>query len=59
MFQSIFVKVDGFGWWDMEIIQTDSGTHFTRREFQEVISVRAVLLSLVGPDHQEINFQVK
>ena len=26
MFQSIFGKVDEFGWWDMEIIQTDDGT---------------------------------
>ena len=24
MLQEIFVKVDEFGWWDMEIIQTDS-----------------------------------
>ena len=29
MFQSTFGKVDKFGWWDMEIIQTDAGTQFT------------------------------
>ena len=28
MFQAIFVNVDGFGWWDIEIIQTDIGTQF-------------------------------
>ena len=33
IFQSIFRKVDEFGWWDMEIIQTDAGTQFTSREF--------------------------
>ena len=33
MFQSRFRKVDKFGWWDMEIIQTDAGTQFTSREF--------------------------
>ena len=26
MFQSIFGKVDEFGWWDIEKIQTDTGT---------------------------------
>ena len=25
MFQSRFGKVDAFGWWDMERIQTDTG----------------------------------
>ena len=29
MFLSIFEKVDEFGWWDMERIQTDAGTQFT------------------------------
>ena len=59
MFQSRFGKVDAFGWWDMERIQTDAGTQFTPKEFQEGISVRVVLLALAAPDHQEINGQVK
>ena len=29
MFQSIFGKIDKFGWWDLEQIQTGAGTHFT------------------------------
>ena len=35
MFQSIFWKVDEFGWWDKEIIQTDAGTKFTYRCFRK------------------------
>ena len=33
MFQARFVRVDEFGWWDMKIIQIDSGTHFISKEF--------------------------
>ena len=44
MFQAIFGKVDEFGRWDMEIIQTDSGTQFTFKYFQEDISVHGVRL---------------
>ena len=40
MFQARFRKVDEFGWWYMEIIQTDSGMEFTSKEFQGGISVR-------------------
>ena len=29
MFKERFGNVDEFGWWDMEIIQTDSGMQFT------------------------------
>ena len=36
MFQERFVKIDKFFWWDMEIIQTGSGTQFTSKGFQEV-----------------------
>ena len=42
MFQEIFEKVDEFGWWYMEIIQTDAITYFTSKEFQEVVYVRGV-----------------
>ena len=29
MFQSIFGKIDEFGWWDLEGIFSDEGTQFT------------------------------
>ena len=32
IFQAIFGKVDGFGWWDMEGIQTDADTQFNTKE---------------------------
>ena len=35
MFKPRFGKVYEFGWWDLEQIQTDSGTQFTSKEFQE------------------------
>ena len=59
MFQARFGKVNGFGWWDMEIIQTGAGTQFTSKEFQEGLSVRVVQIALMAPDHQEMNGQVK
>ena len=31
MFQARFGKVDEFGWWDMERIQTDAGTQFNAK----------------------------
>ena len=43
----------------MERIQTDAGTQFISKEFQEGLSVHIVQLSLAAPDHQEINSQVK
>ena len=42
MFQARFLKVDKFGWWDIEIIQTGVGTQFTSKYFQEDIYVRKV-----------------
>ena len=38
MFQSRFVKIDEFGWWDLEIISVHAGAKFTSAEFKEVIS---------------------
>ena len=35
MFQSIFGKMDQFGWWYLERISADAGTHFTSMEFKE------------------------
>ena len=34
MFQARFGKVYEFGWWDIEIIETDAGTKFASKEFQ-------------------------
>ena len=59
MFQAIFVKVDEFGLWDMQIIQTDVGKQFTSKEFQEGLSVRGLRLALAAPDNPEINGQVE
>ena len=37
MFQERFGKVDQFGWWDMERIQTYAVTKFTPKYFSRVI----------------------
>ena len=58
MFQERFGKVDEFGWWDMEIIQTDSDMQFTSNEFQEGLYVRGVLLALALPYHHEMDGKV-
>ena len=52
MFKEIFGKVDEFGRWDMERVQTDSVTHFTSKEFQEGLSVHSERLVLASLDHQ-------
>ena len=59
MFQEIFGKVDEFGWWYMQIIQTEAVTQFTSNDFQEGICVRGVRIELAAPDHQEINGQIE
>ena len=55
MFQARFGKLYEFFWWDIKIIQTNSGLQLTSNEFQEGISVLGLRLTLVSPDHQEIN----
>ena len=35
MFQSIFGKIDEFGWWDLERISADAGLQFTSADFKE------------------------
>ena len=35
MFQSIFGKIDEFGWWDLEIISADAGKKFISAEFKQ------------------------
>ena len=51
MFQTRFRKIDGFGWWDMEIIKTDAGIHFTSKDFQGGLSLCGVNLALAATDH--------
>ena len=52
IFQDRFSKVDGFGWWDLEWIQTGAGTQFTSEEFQEGLSIHLVQLILAALYHQ-------
>ena len=59
MFQSIFFKIEEFGWRDLERISADTGTHFTSTEFREECQTRGVHLTLAAPEHQEINGQVE
>ena len=35
MFQSRFGKIDQFGWWGLERISADIGTHFTSTKFKD------------------------
>ena len=57
MFQSIFGKIDEFGWWDLERISADEGTQFTSTDFKEECQTRRVHLTSTAPEHQEINRQ--
>ena len=59
MFQARFGKVDDFGWWDIERIQTYASTQFTSKEFQGDLSLRWLLIELFIPYHQEMNGQVE
>ena len=59
MFQSRFVKIDQFGWWDLETISADAGTQFTSTEFKEECQNHGVRLTLAAPEHQEMNGQVE
>ena len=59
MFQARLGKLDEFGCWDMEIIQTDNGLQFNSKDFQEGLSVRVLQLILSALDHQEMNGQVE
>ena len=49
MFQSIFGKIDQFGWWDLERILADTGTQFTLTEFKEECQTHRVCLILAAP----------
>ena len=49
MFQFRFVKIDEFGWWDLERISSDAGTQFTLTEFKQEYQTRGVHLILAAP----------
>ena len=38
MFQAIFEKVDGFGWWDLERISEDAGAQYYLNRVSERMS---------------------
>ena len=48
MFQARFVKVNESGWWNMQRIQTDAGTQFTSKDFQDYLFVCGSELALVA-----------
>ena len=52
MFQSIFGKIDEFGWWDLMTISADAGTQFTSTEFKEECQTCGVHLTLADLEHQ-------
>ena len=59
MFQSIFGKIDQFGWWNLERILADADTQFTSTEFKEECQTHGVCLTLAAPEHQEMNVEVE
>ena len=58
-FQSIFVKIDKFGWWDLERISADAGVKFTSTDSKEECLTCEVHLTLAATEHQEMNGQIK
>ena len=59
MFQSIFGKIDEFGWWYLEIISAYAGTQFTSTELKQECQTHGVHLTLAAPEYQEMNGQVE
>ena len=57
-FQERFGKVDEFGLWDIDRIQTYSGMQFNSKG-QEDISLHGIQLYLAAKDHKYINDQVE
>ena len=54
-----WIKIDEFGWWDIERISADAGSQFTSTEFKEECQTHGVHLTLAAPEHQETNRQVE
>ena len=48
MFQSRFVKIEEFGWWDLEIFSADAGKKFTSTKFKEEFQTCEVHLMLAA-----------
>ena len=59
MFQSRFGKMDQFGWWYLERISAHADTQFTLTEFKDESQPRGFHLTLVPPEHQDMNGQVE
>ena len=59
MFQSRFGKIDQFGWWELERISADAGTQFTFTELKYKCQTHRVRLTLVAPEHQDMNGKVE
>ena len=57
MLQAIFLELDEFGWWNLEIISADAGTQFNSTEFQDECKTRGVRFTFSAPEHQEMNGQ--
>ena len=51
MFQSRFGKINEFGWWYLQRILADAGTHFSSAEFKEECQTRGFHLTLAAPEH--------
>ena len=49
MFQSRFVKIYEFGWWDLERISADLGKKFTSTKFKQECQTCGVHLTLAEP----------
>ena len=58
IFQSIFGKIDQFGWWDLERVSADVGTQFTSTESKDECQTRGFRLTLAAPEHKDMNGQV-
>ena len=54
MFQSMFLKIYRFGWWNLKIVSSDVGSQFTFTEFKEELQNRRAHLTLAVPEHQVI-----
>ena len=59
MSQSIFEKIDEFGWWDLEIISADAGTQFIYTESQGECKNHGVNMPLAAPWQQEMYGSLK
>ena len=52
MLQVRFLKIDEFGWWDLERISADAGTQFTYTDSQDKYQTCGIRITLAALDHQ-------